>query len=139
MEESIPEYQASFGVPNEPPNPYITTIDELRSTQEALRNKETIDKSTIFRFVEPDVEELKKRLLQWTSLGFPDTFVLFSVSITPPLQCSDGEVRSIFEYVNYLLQSTLYIKFQELEAKLLGMSLSYSFPTNQICMHVSKV
>lgn len=137
-DETNPPYEWTSGGSDPPPNPYIMTIDELQSTQEALKNKETLDRSTIFRLVEPDVEELKKRLIQWASLGFPDAFMLFSVAITPPLQCIDGAVRPIFQYIEYLLSSTLHDKLQALQTKLPGMVLSYSLPVNQVCIHVSK-
>jgi len=120
------------------PSPIIITLDELKATQESIARKESVDKSTVFRFVEPDTEELKKKLLQWASLGMPDAFPIFSVSIEPPSRCLDGEVRSKFDYAQYLLETTLYDKFQILQAKLPGMALSYSLPDTQIYMCVSK-
>jgi hypothetical protein len=119
-------------------SPYIITLDELKATQEALSHKETLDRSTMLRFVQPDSEELKRKLLQWATFGLPDGFQLNSVSIEPPSRCIDGQIRSTFEYVEYLLGTTIYDRFQSLQTKLPGMSLSYSFPASQICMHVSK-
>jgi hypothetical protein len=136
-DEADPPYEWTMP-PSEPPSPFIMTFDELRTTQEAIQNKETQDRSAVFRFVEPDTEELKRRLLQWASAGFPDTYMIFSISVIPPSKCVDGETRTMFDYVNYLLSSTLYDKFQVLQAKLPGMTLSYSLPSNQICMHVSR-
>lgn len=119
-------------------SPYIITIDELKATQEALSNKETVDRATLNNFIQPDVENLKKRLLNWASSGFPDGFVIFSLSIQLPNKCLDGEVRDIFNYVNYLLGEPIGQKLQVLNSKLPGMLLSYSFPGDQVCIHVSK-
>jgi hypothetical protein len=119
-------------------NPYIITLDELKASQEALSHKEILDKSALFRFVEPASEELKQKLFQWASLGLPDGFQLYSVALEVPLKCSDGLVRSTFEYTEYLLGTTLSEKIQLLQAKLPGMVLSYSIPGPQVCLHVSK-
>jgi hypothetical protein len=120
------------------PNPYIITLEELKATQEALFHKEAIDRSTLFQFVEPDPEELKRKLLHWAAAGLPDGFQITSISVEPPQKCMDGQVRTKFEYVEYLLRTTLYEKVLLLQAKLPGMILSYSLPDSQVCMHVSK-
>jgi hypothetical protein len=117
---------------------YIITFDELVTSQQALLSKESADRIILQRFVSPDSEEMKRKLLQWAGLGFPDTFCIFSVSIDVPSKCSDGAVRNKFQYVEYLLEDTLGNKFQALAQKIPGMVLSYSLPENQVCMHVSK-
>jgi len=120
------------------PSPYIITLDELKATQAALSHKETVDRSTMFRLVEPDSEDLKRKLLQWAAAGLPDGFQIFSISVEPPQKCMDGQVRTKFEYVEYLLGTTIYEKIVLLQAKLPGMMLSYSLPDSQVCIHVSK-
>jgi hypothetical protein len=132
------EQLAMNPVPTVEPSPYIITLDELKETQEALSHKESLDRSTVIRFVEPDTEELKRKLLQWATVGLPNVFQLFSVSIEPPTRCMDGISRPKFEYIEYLLGTTIYEKFQLLQVKLPGMVLSYSLPDSQLCMHVSK-
>jgi hypothetical protein len=131
------ELLAMAPVSETPPSPYIITLDELKATQAALTHKETIDRGRVFHFVEPDSEDLKRKLLHWAASGLPDGFQLSSVSIDPPPKCMDGQVRTTFEYVEYLLGTTLYAKFQTLQAKLPGMSLSYSIVASSVCMHVS--
>jgi len=135
---NIAEQFAMSSAPAVEPNPYIITLDELKATQEALSHKEILDRSTMLQFVQPDSEELKRKLLQWASSGLPDGFQLSSVPIEPPSRCVDGQTRSTFEYVEYLLGTTIYERFQSLQTKLPGMVLSYSIPGSQICMHVSK-
>jgi hypothetical protein len=132
------EQLAMNPVPTVEPSPYIITLDELKETQEALSHKESLDRSTVIRFVEPDSEELKRKLLQWAASGLPDVFQLFSISIEPPTRCMDGISRPKFEYIEYLLGTTIYEKFQLLQVKLPGMTLTYSLPGSQLCMHVSR-
>lgn len=142
------ELHAQYILPNGPPTEvvptpeptpvYIITLDELKATQQAISRKENVDRATVFRFVEPDPEELKRKLLHWAAAGLPDGFQIISISIEPPQKCMDGQVRTKFEYVEYLLGTTLYQKILLLQAKLPGMILSYSIPDSQVCIHVSK-
>jgi hypothetical protein len=144
MSELTPEQvQADYeSIPNPPivveSSPYIITLEELQSSLESLLSKENSDRLSIIRFVEPGAEELKRKLLQWASLGFPAIFVLFSIPLEVPEKCSDGQVRDLFNYVNYLLGTTLGEKIQLLNSKLPGMQLSYSIQNTIINMHVSK-
>lgn len=125
--------------PNEVPPPvYIITLDQLLESQQALSSKESTDRVALQRFVEPDFEEAKRKLLQWASLGFPEAFCIFTINIDVPTKCSDGVVRNKFNYVEYLLGDTLANKFQVLQQKIPGMVLSYSLPDHQVCMHVSR-
>lgn len=117
---------------------YIITLDELKATQQALVHQEIADRNVISKCIEPDSEELKRRLLQWASVGLSDGFQLSSVSVSPPPKCSDGVVRSKFEYIEFLLGTTLTTKLLALQEKLPGMLLSYSLPDSQLCVHVSK-
>lgn len=131
------ERLAMTPVPETPPSPYIITLDELKATQAALTHKETIDRGRVFHFVEPDSEDLKRKLLHWAASGLPDGFQLSSVSIDPPPKCMDGQTRTTFEYAEYLLGTTLYARFQTLQTKLPGMALSYSIVASSVSMHVS--
>jgi hypothetical protein len=114
------------------------TLEQLVASQEALASKESEDRSLVTTFVNPDSTGLRTRLLQWASLGFPNIFVVQSVSLSPPAVCLDGGVRSGFEYIHYLTGTSLSDHVRALEEKLPGMSLSYSTPGNMIQIHVSK-
>lgn len=117
---------------------YIITLDELKTSQQALVRQETVDRIAVSKCMSPDAEELKRRLLQWVSLGLPDGFQIMSTTVTPPQKCSDGVTRPKFEYIEFLLGTTLESKLIALQEKLPGMLLSYSIPDSQLCLHVSK-
>jgi hypothetical protein len=136
--EQQPTAEPAIVVDSTPQISYIITLDELKESQSATVAKENIDRISVLAFVNPDVEDLKRKLFQWTSLGFLPNFTIYSITLEPPNKCSDGVVRNTFEYANYLLATTLSAKFQELQSKLPGMTLSYSLPPSEIRMHVSK-
>jgi hypothetical protein len=122
-----------------PPGPsYIMTLEELVASQEALQSKESADRLLVTRFVNPDSNTVRTRLLQWAAVGFPNIFVLSSISLTPPAVCLDGMARTGFQYIEYLTGISLSEHVRALEQKLPGMSLSYSTPANMVCIHVTK-
>lgn len=125
-------------VPPPPESPYIMTLEELTASQEALVSKETSDRLSVTRFVNPDPTRVRTRLLQWASAGFPNIFVLSSIELTPPTVCLDGVSRSAFQYVEYLTGTSLSDHVLALQQKLPGMSLSYSTPGTSVCIHVTK-
>ncbi len=122
-----------------PENPYIVTLEELVGSTEAVQKKESDDRTLTQQISSPNSASLRAKLLEWASLGFPAAYEIISITITPPQVCSDGQQRNKFQYVNYLLGMELGDQLRIVEAKLPGMSLSYSTPDSRVKIHVSKV
>jgi len=128
-------------VPEEPvpePSPYIATLDELIGSAEATLKKESDDRALVQQISNPNPASLKTKLLEWASVGFPSAYEIISISLVPPSVCTDGQVRTKFDYVNYLLGMQLGDQLRVLETKLPGMALSYSTPDSRVCVHVSR-
>ena len=118
-------------------SPYIITLEELKASKEALQSKETKDRTMVYQFLEPNNDNVRQRLLDWATLGFPDGYILYSLSIEPPVVCLDGQSRNFVEYIQYLCNSTLVEKIQALNAKLPSMTLTQSVMNFTYSMHVS--
>jgi len=138
MDQEIPA-EETVEVEPAPENPYIATLDELIASSEATIKKENDDKIAIRQISNPNPMSLKTKLLEWASLGFPAAYEIISITLIPPTICSDGQIRSKFEYLSYLLGMELGPQLRIIEQKLPGMALSYSTPDNRIRIHVSKV
>lgn len=118
---------------------FIMTIEELEQSQSALRSKELQDKNTFLSFVNPDADDLRSRLLQWTLSGFTNSYVLYSILIEVPQVCSDGvSGRNFYEYKQFLTNTDLTTEISLLQEKLSGMTLSTSLVGNTLSLHVSK-
>ena len=124
--------------PEVEPSPYIATLAELLSSTEAVAKKESDDRFLVRQISEPNPVSLRTKLLEWAGLGFPDAYEILSIVLVPPSVCADGQVRTKFEYFNYLLGTQLGDHLRVLEQKLPGMLLSYSTPDNRVCVHVTK-
>jgi hypothetical protein len=133
---------ADADIPTEPePAPvpdYIATLDELLSSTEATAKKESDDRSVVRQISEPNAMALRTKLLEWASLGFPDAYEILSITLVPPRVCTDGQVRTKFDYLTYLLGMQLGDQLRIVEQKLPGMLLSYSTPGDRVCIHVTR-
>lgn len=118
---------------------YIMTFEELQQSQSAIKAKELQDKNTFNGFVNPDILELRSKLLQWASSGFQEGFVLYSISVPTPDVCSDGvKRRNVYEYKQYLTNTDITTEINSLQSKLPGMMLSTSLTGNTLALHVFK-
>ncbi len=118
---------------------YLISIDELLGEQIIIEQRETRDRAELAKIANPpDVTQLRNTLLQWAKQGFPYAFPLFSVTLNPPLVCSDGVTRTLYPYIEYLMGESIVDLMAELEAKLQGIKLLNSYSGTIITIHVFK-
>lgn len=133
--EAMPEPEVSITS-----SPYIITIDELTTTQGAIIQKEIADKQALFDVFQPNQDTLKNRLVIWASLGFPSDWVVFTAKTDTPVVCSDGQVRSYYDYVLYLLGQSIQSFLDILNSQVLGVCFNFFLrDVNTIGLNVSKL
>lgn len=118
----------------------LMTMEELLQTTEALKSLEERDRNKIRSFLDVDQVALRARLLSWANLGFPDQYVLYTIQFSQHHTCSDGVSRDLLSYLPFLVPNfSIVDAVSQLEAKLPGMALSYSYTaSNCLSVHVSK-
>jgi hypothetical protein len=124
-----------------PPLPPATvSIDDILGEHDVIAQKEVTDRAELVKIGETTPEQLRPALIAWAKDGCPAAHRLFSVSVTPPPVCSDGVTREFFPYVEYVLGAPVHSYMVQLQAKLVGMTLSYSInsDTKEIAIHVTK-
>ena len=112
-------------IPSPEPSPYITTIDELVSTQGAIIRKEIDDLVALSNLFEPIPATLKASLIVWASLGFPANWVVGTAQINPPVVCSDSQTRGFYEYVLFLIRSPIQPFLDALNSRVLGVTFNF--------------
>jgi len=123
----------------EPESPYITTLEELMSTQGAIVQKEANDKVALLKVFNPERSSLKLLLTNWASQGFPENWVVNTVQANPPMVCSDSQTRRFYEYVLYLLGSPIQPFLDVLNAQVPGVTFNFFLKdVNTIGLNVSK-
>jgi hypothetical protein len=102
------------------------SLSDILSTVEVLQQKETADKALLDAIGNATFESLRPTLITWAGLGFPSAFILMEVVVTPPSQCSDGVARDLASYVTFCSGKTIQEHVEILQAKLSGMTVSYT-------------
>jgi hypothetical protein len=120
-------------------SPYIATLDELLSSYESTLAKETADKSALSVLINPSREAFRTPLFQWAAAGFPNGYIIQSISINPPNICSDGVTRNIGKYVEYCIGTNLGAVIQSMAALMTGINPTWSTNENTIRIHVTRV
>lgn len=126
--------------PEEPQGPSILiSLDELLNEQTIIQQREYQDRTELGKIENPpNVAQLRQILLQWAKQGFPYAFPLFSVTLAPLSVCSDGVVRTLYPYIEYLMGESIVTLMEKLEAKLQGIKLLNSYSGTTVTIHVYK-
>lgn len=122
------------------PQPIIS-FDELVQTIEAIQAKENADRVALEQFFTINEMELRETLKTWASKGFPNNYVLFEIQLNKLEKCIDGQIRDLFQYIQYLRPSdNISTTLSTLQVRLPGMTLSYSYTDDfKFRVHVSKL
>jgi hypothetical protein len=124
--------------PIEPP--IIASMEELVKSYEATIVQETQDRQMLQTLLTPSREVFRTQLFQWAGRGFTDRYCIHSFTLTPPLVCSDGVVRTFPGYIDYCLDGKTMGHITETMASLMpGIEVSYSIIGNTAFIYVSRV
>jgi hypothetical protein len=123
--------------PIEPP--IIASMEELVKSYEATVAQETQDRQILQALLTPSRELFRTQLFQWAGRGFTDRYCIHSFTLTPPLVCSDGVVRTFPGYIDYCLDGKTMGHITETMASLMpGIEVSYSIIGNTAFIYVSR-
>jgi hypothetical protein len=102
------------------------SLADILSAVEVLQQKEVADKALLDGIGNATFESLRPTLITWAAQGFPAAFTLMEVAVTPPAQCSDGTTRDIAGYITFCSGKTIEEHVALLQAKLSGMTVSFT-------------
>lgn len=120
-----------------PPPPPISLSDILNDTQ-VLQRKEVADKAILESIGQISYEELRKKLVEWALRGFPNVYPINEVAVSAPPVCSDGEVRTLQDYILYCSGKTLQQHIEVLQQRVADITVSFSYTGFSIQIVVSK-
>jgi len=111
MEETYPGYvpppEASPSQPAVEASLEVIRLDEILSVPEVRRQREAADNATLQTIANPNLGDIRSRLVQWATGGFAGDCVLFSIPIQAPDVCSDGVTRSLADYIRFVSGKTI--------------------------------
>lgn len=116
----------------------LISLTQLQETATGIAMQESVDRASLFPFTSPDLSSLTPKLLEWTSLGFPNTFNLVSITIIPLPICSDGVSRSFYDYVSYLIGIDISAQTQLFQQNFVDITCGYTIDGNTLGICISK-
>jgi hypothetical protein len=114
------------------------TLEELRQYHDTITKTETADKLKLTAITIPGSSGVQQNLIQWATAGFPDQYGVLTVVLSPPSQCSDGQSRTLQQYIEFLTGSNIMDLTTAFQTNFLGIVFSYSISGNAITLHASK-
>jgi hypothetical protein len=109
------------------PAPAPVTIADILAATELVLQKETADKARLDAIGGIAVETLRTALIQWGVLGFPNAWVLHTLTITPPRVCSDSVARSLEDYIQFCSGKTIGEHIAALQEKVASSEITLGF------------
>ena len=119
--------------------PYIATLDELLLSYESTLAQETADRTALSVLINPSRESFRSQLFQWAAAGFPNGYIIQSISINPPNICSDGVTRNVGKYVEFCIGTDMGSVIQSLTSLMTGIQPTWSTNENTVRIHVTRI
>lgn len=104
----------------------LITLDALKETVGARTAKEAADRATLIALFDTSQNGLVDKLHAWAGTGFREGYVVLSAPIAVPTVCTDGVVRTLFDYVNFLLGCRLDQQVATLQSNVGGVTFGWS-------------
>lgn len=120
------------------PLPDVLTLAELLADRDVVLAKEMNDRTLLETIGTQSVQALKPKLVEWVMKGCPNAYPILSLSIQAPPICSDGEVRSLTDYIPFCSGKSIHDHVALLQVKLPDIIVSFSYDGTNISIVVSK-
>lgn len=132
MEQMISTMRGNTGMYT----PYVPLTPEqvLANTRAA----EAADLALLAPFKTPNMTTLTTSMASWTNTGSAPIYVILSIKLSPPSKCSDGVVRSLYDYISWLISVDVSAQTRTISANFPGKDISYSVSGVTLRLHVSK-
>lgn len=118
--------------------PSIATMEELMASHAATISKENADTQLLSSLANPTRDAFRPQLFQWAASGFPDLYIIQSISVTPPAICTDGITRGVGKYIEYCIGKHMGQVIDGMKALMTGIQPSWSTNGNTLRIHVTK-
>ena len=110
----------------------LITLDALKESVQARTAKEAADKTALLAMFDTAQNGLVDKLHAWAGLGFPAGYAILTAAVVPPAACLDGLVRTLPDYVAYLLGHDIAQDLDGLGAQVVGIQFGWSMPDGQV-------
>jgi len=120
------------------PTPPPIRLEDILGSQELLVTQETNDRVSLESIGTISYDILKPRLIQWAAGGFRNATTIYEIPMTAPPLCSDGQARSLQDYIQFVSGKSIGDHVAVLQARLPDFVVSYAYSGSFIMIVVSK-
>jgi hypothetical protein len=105
--------------------PDVITLEDIQNEQTVLLQNETNFKDFLTQnILNVSLATIRPRLIHWARLNYPYGYTIISVPFSVPQSCSDGVHRSLREYIEFCLGTSIDDMITALSQKITGVILS---------------
>jgi hypothetical protein len=114
-------------------------INDIINSHSVLNQIEQHNKT---QFASLDFSVFKTTLYKWAALNYPDSFLAYSFPVTTPsmvsglYSCSDGNPKSIWDYIPYCLGMSIQDWLIAYQQKVNGITLSFSVNADPYVLNI---
>jgi len=118
--------------------PTSICIDDILSSIEVLHQTETQHKSLLESISGISYDFLKPKLIEWAVGGFRNAHPVYEIYLSAPPLCSDGQPRSLQDYIQFISGKSIQDHVSALQARLQGITVSFAYTGSCILIVVSR-
>ena len=119
-----------------PPPPI--RLEDILGSQQLLVAQEANDRISLESIGTIPYDTLKPRLIQWAASGFRNATTIYEIPMVAPPLCSDGQVRSLQDYIEFVSGRTISDHVAALQARVPDFVVSFAYSGVSIMIVVSR-
>ena len=114
-------------------------LADLLSEVSVIQHQEETDRAKILEISSPNLQDIRVKLTAWVASGFQGSCPLIRFSIGAPNVCSDGVVRNVYQYIEFVSGKSLVESLAVVQAILPDFEVGYQWSRNELIVCVVSV
>jgi hypothetical protein len=110
----------------------VIRLDDILADQNLFLQQEARDREKFNALANPDLGDIRAKLVAWASRGFQTPCDLVVIDITAPNICSDGVQRTFFDYIQFVSGKSIGEHMTTLQPILPDFQVAYSYTRTQL-------
>lgn len=111
-------------------------LSDLLSDVSVIQQQEATDRAALDAIRGPNLQDIRTKLTTWVAGGFQGSCALVRIPMSAPNACSDGVVRNVYEYIQFLSGSTVNELVASFQQILPDFEIAYQWSRNELAILV---
>jgi hypothetical protein len=111
-------------------------LADLLADVSVIQQQEDTDRAKLLAISSPDLQDIRIKLTTWVAGGFQGFCPLVRFPMAAPNVCSDGVVRNVYEYIQFLSGKSLTELIVYIQTILSEFDVGYQWSRNELTIGV---